>query len=212
MRPGNPPHALPRFDEPGTLPRASRSPGWYLAPPVWDGDRGLAPAIYSRDQETVLAVQLVDGLTRRLRYFAGCVLDGSGQLISCSFVCQLIVPGCSAEAFFEPPGETSSAAGKALFRSPQSGSVSSILYIIVSGRILRTRLVEHNVRRESDTYTRDYPSKTFHSRISLAIGCAYREGRRSPSSLRRESGQMGHPAFVAGVAKTRVGFPLQWLV
>jgi hypothetical protein len=130
----------------------------------------------------VLTVQIVNGLTCRLRYFTGCVLDGSGQLISRALACQSIVPGYSAEALFEPAGETSSGTGKALFRAPQSGSVSSILYIIVSGRILRTRLVEHNVRRDSDTYTRDYPSKTFHSRISLAIGCGYREGRGSPWS------------------------------
>jgi hypothetical protein len=128
----------------------------------------------------VLTVQIVNGLTCRLRYFTGCVLDGSGQLISRTFASQLIVPGCSAEALFKPAGETSSGAGKALLRPPQGGSVSSILYIIVSGRILRTRLVEHYVRRDGDTYTRDYPSKTFHSRISLAIGCAYREGRGSP--------------------------------
>jgi hypothetical protein len=128
----------------------------------------------------VLTVQIVNGLTCRLRDFTGCVLDRSGQLIGGPFACELIVPGCSAQALFEPAGETSSGAGKALFRPPQSGSVSSILYIVVSGRKLRTRLVEHNIRRDSDTYTRDYPSKTFHLQISLAIGCAYREGRRSP--------------------------------
>jgi hypothetical protein len=115
-----------------------------------------------------------------LCYFTGRVFDRPSHLITNPFACQLIVPGRSADARFEPAGETSASSGKALFRSPQSGTPRGILYIIVSGRILRTRLVEHNVRRKSDTYTRDYPSKTFHSRISLAIGCAYREERRSP--------------------------------
>jgi hypothetical protein len=100
----------------------------------------------------------VKGLTRRLRYFTGCVLDRSCQPISGPFTCQLIVAGCSAEALFQLAGQASSGTGQALFRSPKRGSVCGILYVIISGRILRTWLVEHNVRRKGDTYPGDYPS------------------------------------------------------
>jgi hypothetical protein len=128
-----------------------------------------------------------------LCYFTGCVLDRPSHLITNPFACQLIVPGCSANALFEPAGETSASSGKALFRSPQSGPPRGILYIIVSGR-LRTGLVEHNVRHESDSYTRDTPRKSFHLTNLLAIGCTYREGRvartRKPTKLHRKSGSV----------------------
>jgi hypothetical protein len=125
----------------------------------------------------VLAVQIVNCLTSRLCYFTGCVPDRPSYLITNAFACQLIVPGCSADALFEPAGETSASSGKPLFRSPQSGPPRGILYIIVSGRVLRTRLVEHNVRHESDSYTRDTPRKSFHLTNLLVVGCTYRKGR-----------------------------------
>jgi hypothetical protein len=101
-----------------------------------------------------LTVEFVNGFTRRLRYLTGCVLDGSGHLISDSFTGQSIISGSSAQALLEPAGESSSGTGEALFRSPQRGSASGILHVVISGRIPRTRLVKDNVRRHGDAYVR----------------------------------------------------------
>src|SRR5580704_9936421 len=129
--------------------------------------------------EALLAVQIVNGLTRCLCCLAGRLLDRSGDLVSHAVTRQLFVPGRSADALFQLAGETTTDPGNALLRPPQSGPAGSVLHVIVSGRIPRTRLIEHNVGCDAGANTRNNPSKSFHLTFSLAVGCVCRKGRQA---------------------------------
>jgi hypothetical protein len=131
---------------------------WELAPPSVVENGGV---LLGKPGE--LTIQIMNRLPRCLGYFTGCVPDCSDHLIDNSFVRQLSIAGRSANALFEFAGQTAASSIEALLRPPQRGPSCSVLNIIVSGRIPRTRLIERNIRRDTNTYTRENPSKSFHS-------------------------------------------------
>jgi hypothetical protein len=105
----------------------------------------------------------VDCLSGRLCGKTSSVLDRSHNLVSHTLVRQLIVPGCSPETLFELAREITCCAGEALLGPPKGSPACSVLDIVVSGRVFRTRLIKNNVRSDTYAYTGDNPGKSFHS-------------------------------------------------
>jgi hypothetical protein len=109
-----------------------------------------------------LTIQVVNCLANRVCHLTCCVLDTSYNLISNAFIRQLIVTGYSANALLHLSGETAGCATQALLGAPKRGVVREVLHIIVTGRVLRPGLIEHQVNCESHSGTREDPCKRFH--------------------------------------------------